>query len=179
MKQCVSQLIQEQTKQQKTLIHVISILNITKYAIQVNRQKLNEVIDALQRSNEDLNRFFYITQVLTQCIRYEHMYIYMCTILAYLRDSLTYMRQAAIHMIDYVDASATNVLSSDIVIMEDLRCMLRHMESELPSTMHLPISLDDTLHFYQYFNIHVLIAEGHFLLLMNVPIQNRAQQLQI
>ena len=36
---CVNQLIQEQTKQQETLVHVISILNITRYAIQVYRQK--------------------------------------------------------------------------------------------------------------------------------------------
>ena len=45
--------------------------------------------------------------------------------------------------------------------------------------MHLPISLDDDLHFYWYLNTHVLITEGQFLLLINVPIQNRAQQLQI
>ena len=34
------------------------ILNITRYAAQVKRQKLNEIIDALQRSNEDLNSLF-------------------------------------------------------------------------------------------------------------------------
>ena len=62
--------------------------------------------------------------------------------------------------------------------MEDLRSMLRHIQSELPSTMHLPISSDDSLHFYWYLNRHVLIA-GQFILLINVPIQNRAQQLQI
>ena len=33
------------------------------------------------------------------------MYIYMHTILAYIRDLLTYMRQVAIHMMDYVDAA--------------------------------------------------------------------------
>ena len=44
--------------------------------------------------------------------------------------------------------------------------------------MHLPISLDNIL-FYQYLNTHVLIADGQFLLLTDVPIQNRAQQLQI
>ena len=37
IKQCVIQLIQAQTKQQETLVHVISILNITRYAAQVNR----------------------------------------------------------------------------------------------------------------------------------------------
>ena len=85
----------------------------------------------LQRSNEDLNRLFNITEVLTQCIRYQQMYIYMCTILAYLRDSLTYMRQVAIHTMDYVDAATTNILSPDILPVDDLRNMLRHIESEL------------------------------------------------
>ena len=149
------------------------------YMAQVNRQKLNEMIDANQRSNEDLNRLFNITEVLTKCIRYQQMYIYMCTILAYPRDSLTYMKQVAIHLMDYVDAATANILSPDILSVEGLRSMLRHVEFEVPSTMHLPISLDDTLHFYQYLNTHVLIAEGQFLLLIDVPIQNRAQQLQI
>ena len=137
-----------QSKQQETLVNVISILNVTRYADQVNRQKLNEIMDALQRSNKDLDRIFNITEVLTQCIRYQQINIYMHTILAYLRDSLTYMRQVAIHMMDYVDTATINVLSPDILTVEDLRNMLRHIESELPSMMHLPISSDDTLHFY-------------------------------
>ena len=62
-------------------------------------------------------------------------------------------------MIGYVDAATTNILSPDILPVEDLRNMLRHIESELPSTMHLPISLNDTLHFNWYLNIHILIAE--------------------
>ena len=57
--------------------------------------------------------------------------------------------------------------------------MLRHVESELPSMIHLPISLDSTLCVYQYLNTHVLMIDGLFLLLIDVPIQNRAQQLQI
>ena len=65
MKQGKNQLIQEQTKEQETVVHVISILNITRCAAQVNRQKLNEIIDVLQRSNEDYNRLFNITEVLT------------------------------------------------------------------------------------------------------------------
>ena len=107
------------------------------------------------------------------------MSIYMCTILAYLRDSLTYMRQVAIHMMDYMGAATSNILSPDILTVEDLRNILRHIESELPSTMHLHISSDDTLPFYQYLITHVLTADGQFLLLINVPIQNRAQQLHV
>ena len=58
------------------------------------------------------------------------------------------MRQVAIHMMDYVDVATTNVLSPGILPVEDLRNMLRHIESELPAMMHLPISSDNTLHFY-------------------------------
>ena len=103
----------------------------------------------------------------------------MCIILAYLRDSFTYMRQVAIHMADYVDAATTNVLSPDILPVEDLRNILRHIESELPSMMHLPISSNNTLHFYQYLNTHVLIVDGQLSLLIDVSIKNRGQQLQI
>ena len=64
----------------------------------------------------------------------------MCTILAYLRDSHTNMRQVAIHTMDYVDTATTNILSPDILPVEDLRNIFRHIEAELPSTMYLPIS---------------------------------------
>ena len=179
IKQHINQLIQTQTKQHETLDHVIFILNITRYAAQVNRQKLNEIIDALQRSNEDLDRLFNIIEVLTQHMRYQQMFIYMHTMLAYFRDLLTYMKQVSKHMMDFVDAATTNVLSPDILPVKDLRNMLRHIESELPLMMHLSISLDDILHFYWYLSTHVLITDGQFLLLIDVAIQNRAQQLQI
>ena len=105
------------------------------------------------------------------------MYIYMSTTLVYLRNSLTYIRQVAIHMKDYVDAATTNVLSPDILPVEDQRHMMTHIGSELPSMMHLPISLDDNLHLYWYLSTHVMVADRQFLFLTDVPIQNRAQQL--
>ena len=45
--------------------------------------------------------------------------------------------------------------------------------------MQLPISSDNTLHFYRYLKTHVLVAELQFLLPIYVPIQLRAQQLQM
>ena len=81
-------------------------------------------------------------------------------------------------MMDYVDA-ARNVLSPDILPLEDLRNMLKPIEPQLPPMMYLPISLDNTLHFFNYLSTHVLIADQQFLLLINMSIQNRTQQLQI
>ena len=49
----------------------------------------------------------------------------------------------------------------------------------MPHTLHLPVSSDDTLHFYRYLHTHVLIANKQFLLLIDVPSQDRSQQLPI
>ena len=57
--------------------------------------------------------------------------------------------------------------------------MLSHIEETLPSTMHLPVSSEDALHFYRYLCTHVLIADEQLLLLINVPIQDHAQQMEI
>ena len=45
--------------------------------------------------------------------------------------------------------------------------------------MHLPISSKDTLHFYRYLHTHVLIADEQFLLLIDIPIQDHAWQIEV
>ena len=57
--------------------------------------------------------------------------------------------------------------------------MLSHIEETLPSTLHLPVLSRDILHFYHYLCIHVLIANKQFLLLIDVLVQDRSQQLFI
>ena len=57
--------------------------------------------------------------------------------------------------------------------------MLSHIEETLPSILHLQVSSEDTLHFYWYLHMHVLITNKQFLLLIDVPIQDQSQQLFI
>ena len=54
------------------------------------------------------------------------------------------------HTMDYIDAATTGVLSPHVLPVEDLRKMLLHIEGALSSTMHLPVSSEDTHHFYRY-----------------------------
>ena len=70
-------------------------------------------------------------------------------------------------------------LSPHVLPIEDLRQMLSHIEVMLPSTMHVPASSEDTLHFYRNLCTHILIANKQFLLLFNFPILNHTQQLAI
>ena len=60
----------------------------------------------------------------------------------------------------------------------DLQKMLQHIADTLPPTLHLPISPEDTLHFYRYLRTHILIENKQFLLLVNISIQDRAHQSQ-
>ena len=83
-----------------------------------------------------------------QHLRYDQIYTYACIILAYLIYYLTYMRQVATLTVDYVDAAMTNILSPDILPVEEPGTMIKCIKVQLPSIMHLPISLANTLHLY-------------------------------
>ena len=56
----------------------------------------------------------------------------------------------------------------------DLQRMLQHIADTLLPTLHLPISPEDTLHFYRYLHTHILIKKKQFLLLNDIPIQDRS-----
>ena len=71
------------------------------------------------------------------------------------------------------------ILSPHVLPVEDLRKMLLHIEETLPLTMHLQISSEDAPHFYRYLHTHILIAVEQILLLIDVPIQDHAQQLEM
>ena len=55
-----------------------------------------------------------------------------------------------------------------ILPIADLKQMLSCIEETLSTTKHLPVSSEDTLHFYRYWCNHVLIANKQFLLLIGV-----------
>ena len=113
-----------QTHQQDTLVHVISILNVIRYAMHVNRQHINAVMEAVQRTHSDITTLFNITSLIYTCINYQQILLHVHSILVNLRDSLYYMRQIAINAMDYIDAAPTGILSPHVLPVEDLREML-------------------------------------------------------
>ena len=75
---------------------------------------------------------------------------------------------------DYIDVATSGTHSPHILLVMDLQKMLSHIANTLPPMLHLPVSPDDTLHFYRYFHTHVLNENKQFLLLIDVPIQDRS-----
>ena len=89
------------------------------------------------------------------------------------------MMQLANHILEYIDTATTSTLRPHLIPVPNLQKMLYQIESELPPNMHLPIPSSDPLHFYRYLRSRMLVEESQFLLLIDVPIQDRAQQIQI
>ena len=80
---------------------------------------------------------------------------------------------------EYIDAATSGILSPHVLPVMDLQKMLQHITDTLPPTLHLPISPEDTLHFYRYLHTYILIENKQFLLLIDIPIQDRACQITI
>ena len=80
---------------------------------------------------------------------------------------------------EYIDAATSGTLSPHVLPVIDLQKMLQHIADTLPPTLHLPISPEVTLHFYRYLHTHILIENKQFLLLIDIPIQDRSRQITI
>ena len=71
IKKNVNQSISTQHSQQETLVHVISILNITRYATQVNRQHINIVMNAVEKTHQDITTLYNFTYSLYNSLSYQ------------------------------------------------------------------------------------------------------------
>ena len=135
----INQLIAIQSSQQETLVHVISILNITRYAAQVNRHSINILMDAAEATSDDINNLCNLTMLLATSISLHQLILNIRSVFANLCDSLNYIQMVSTHTIDYINAATSGTLSPCILPVMDLQKMLLHISDALPPTLHLPV----------------------------------------
>ena len=136
-------------------------------------------METIEKMHQDVMTLYNITHSLYSSLSYQQIILHTQSIWANLQDSVYYMREVALHTMAYIDAATTGILSPHVLPVKDLREMLKHIEEMFPSTIHLPISTKDILQLYRYSCTHILIADEQFLLLITVPIQDHAQQMEI
>ena len=90
----INQLITTQQSQQETLVHIISIPNVTRYSTQVNNQHINILMDTMEKMHQDITTLCNITQSLYSSLSYQQIILHFRFILVNLWDSLHYMRQS-------------------------------------------------------------------------------------
>ena len=140
----------------------MSILNITRYATQVNRHGINTLMDAVRATSHDINNLYNLTTSLATSLNFNQMILHIRSVFANVHDSLTYIQTVSTHTMDYINAATSGTLSPHVLPVTDLQCMLQHIADTLPPTLHLPILPEDTLHFYRYQHTHILIETNSF-----------------
>ena len=148
----------------------MSILNIPRYATQVNRHGINTLMDAVRATSHDVNNLYNLTTSLATSINFHQLILHIRSVFANLHDSLNYIQMVSTHTMDYIDAATSETLSPHVLPVIDLQRLLQHIVDTLLSTLHLPISPEDTLHFYRHLHTHCLIENKQFLLLIDVPL---------
>ena len=107
------------------------------------------------------------------------MILHIRSVFANLCDSLNYIQTVSTYTMEYINTATSGTLSPHVLPIIDLQKMLQHIADTLPPTLHLPISPEDTVHFYRYLHTHILIENKKFLLLIDIPIQDRSCQMTI
>ena len=125
IKQRVNQLIETQSTQQETMVHILSILNMTQYAVQVNRQHINILMD---RVDEMSRMSTTSTTSLVTSLSYYQLVLHITSILANLWDLLSYIKSVLMHIMDYINVATTGTLLPHILPIADLKQMLSHIE---------------------------------------------------
>ena len=175
----INKLIAKQSSQQETLVQIISIQNITRYAAQVNRNSINILMDAAKATSHNINNLYNLTMSLATSINFHQLILHNRLVFANFLDSLDYIQTVSAHTMDCINAATSGTLSPHVLLVMDLQKMLLHISDALPPMLHSPISPDDTLHLYRYLHTHILIENKQFLLLIDVLIQYGSQQITI
>ena len=176
----INQLIATQYLQCDTLVHIVSILNVTHYATQVNRHSINSLVDTVHTAAQDIDNLYNVTTSLASSITFNQMILHIRSVFANLWDTMQYLCTQYPH-IPWTTLMLP-LLAYCHPMFYQLQIYVRCSSTLLTpchQTLHLPISPVDTLHFYRYLRTHVLIENKQFLLLINIPIQDRARQITI
>ena len=78
----INQLIATQTSQCSTLVHIVSILNVTRYTTQVNRHSINNLLDAMHTTSQDINNLYNLTMSLAASINFNQMILHIRSVFA-------------------------------------------------------------------------------------------------
>ena len=72
----VNQLTETQSTQQDTLVHIVSILNVTRYAAQVGRHSINILMDKVDEISQDVNNLYNLTTSLATSLSHHQLILY-------------------------------------------------------------------------------------------------------
>ena len=94
IKTWINKLIAMQSSQQETLVHIVSILKVTRYAAQVNRHSINILMDAAKATSHDINSLYSLTMSLATSSKFHQLILHIRSVFANFQDSLDYIQMS-------------------------------------------------------------------------------------
>ena len=99
------------------------------------------------------NNLYDLTTSLMTSLNFHQLILHSRSVFANHHDSLNYIWTISAHTMDYIDAATSGTFFPHVLPVIDLQRMLLHIADSLLPMLHLPVSPDDTLHFYRYFTL--------------------------
>ena len=176
----INQLIAMQTSQCNTLVHIVSILNVTRYATQVNRHSINNLIDAVCTTSQDINNLYNLTTSLAASINFNQMILHIHDWYLLTFEILFTTFKQFLH-----------ILWNTLMLPPLVYCHHMSYQSQIyrrcSNTLLTPYHQPCTYQYHQktpYISTdtchtHILIENKQFLLLIDIPIQDRACQITV
>ena len=81
-KEDVNQLTETQLAQKETLVHIVSILNVTRYEAHIIRHSINILMDKVDENSQDVNNLHNLTTSLATGLSYHQILLYIRSVLA-------------------------------------------------------------------------------------------------
>ena len=78
----INQIIATQSSHRDTLVHIVSILNVTRYATQVNRHSINSLMDTVHSAAQDMDNLLNVTSSLASSINFNQITLHVRSVFA-------------------------------------------------------------------------------------------------
>ena len=170
IKQKVKDLYSNQLAEKKVLEDVISVNNISRWLVNKNRLKINEIISTISGINEtisniqeQLNPLFTARDFLIIQAEASLHHARIRSLLKQLQNDLDLIRQ-------YMSIHATNKLTPNIVDPTDLRQKLIKIQSKLIPTVALPEDpYTNIWHYHKFLTVAPMNHDNKLVLMINIP----------
>ena len=71
-----------QSSQQDTLVHIVSIINVTQYVVQANRQSINILMNKVDETSHDINNLYNLMTYLATSISFHQLILHIRSVFA-------------------------------------------------------------------------------------------------
>ena len=130
--------------------------------------------------SHDTNNLYNLTMSLAMSISFHQLILHIRSVFANLHDSLNYIQTVSAHTMDYINAATSgNTLSTHPTCHGSTKDVVTYIRYLTTYTAPTCFTRMIPYIFYRYLCTHILLENKQFLLLIDVPIQDRSWQITI